>query len=49
MDGFCQDMCTSHVLCYMKVSFVSEGKLGINPMDLGLMCLGLCGHKKKPP
>ena len=35
------------LFCYAYVSFVSKGKQGINPMDLGLMCLTLCGHKGK--
>ena len=32
---------------YTYVSFVSKGKLGNNPIDVGLMCLTPCGHKGK--
>ena len=32
------------MLCYVA----PKDKLGISPMDLGLMCLSLCGHKRMP-
>ena len=37
------------VFCSTLLSFVFAGKLGISPMDLGLMCLSLCGHKRRVP
>ena len=37
------------VFCCTLLSFVFTGRLDINPMDLGLMCLSLCGHRKKQP
>ena len=39
----CMAMC---VFCSTLFSFVFAGRLGINPMDLGLMCLGLCGLRR---
>ena len=37
------------VFCSTLLSFVFACKLGINPMDLGLMCLSLCGHRRRQP
>ena len=42
----CMAMC---VFCSTLLSFVFAGKLGINPMDLGLMCLSLCGPRRRQP
>ena len=42
----CMAMC---VFCSTLLSFVFAGKLGISPMDLGLMCLSLCGHNRRQP
>ena len=42
--------CTAmYAFCFISLSFVSGGKLGTRPMGLGLMCLGPCGHRAKPP
>ena len=38
-----------YVFCSTLLSFVFAGKLGINPMDLGLMCLSLCGLRRRQP
>ena len=40
--------CMLHLFCCTLVSFVSGGKLGIRPMDLALVYLTPCGHKRKP-
>ena len=37
------------VFCSTLLSFVFTGRLGINPMDLGLMCQSLCGHRRRQP
>ena len=42
----CKAMCA---FCSTLLSFVFAGRLGINPMDLGLMCLSLCGHRRRQP
>ena len=42
----CIAMC---VFCPNLLSFVFAGRLGINPMDLGLMCLSLCGLRRRQP
>ena len=42
----CLAMC---VFCSTLLDFVFAGRLGINPMDLGLMCLCLCGHRRRQP
>ena len=42
----CMAMC---IFCSTLLSFVFAGRLGINPMDLGLMCLSLCGHSRRQP
>ena len=42
----CMAMC---VFCSTLLSFVFAGKLGINRMDLGLICLSLCGHRRRQP
>ena len=42
----CMAMC---VFCSTLLRFVFAGRLGINPMDLGLMCLSLCGHRRRQP
>ena len=47
MDGFTTDCMAIRALCYTQIVFVSGGNQGINSMQLGLMCLGLCGHKNK--
>ena len=41
--------CKLHLFSYTPVNFVSGGRLGIRPMDLALMYLTPCGHKRKPP
>jgi hypothetical protein len=38
-----------YVFCSTLLSFVFAGRLGINPMDLGLKCLSLCGHRRRQP
>ena len=38
----CMAMCT-------LLNFAFTGNVGMSPMDLGLMCLSLCGHKRKQP
>ena len=40
----CMAMC---VFCSTLLSFVFAGRLGINPMDLGLMCLSFCGLRRR--
>ena len=42
----CMAMC---VFCSTLLGFVFAGRLGINPMDLGLMCLSLLGHRRRQP
>ena len=42
----CMAMC---VFCSTLLSFVFVGRLGINPMDLGFMCLSLCGLRRRQP
>ena len=37
------------VFCSTSLSFVFAGRLGINLMDLGLMCLSLCGQRRRQP
>ena len=37
------------IFCSTLLSFVFAGRLGINPMDLGLMCPSLCGHRRRQP
>ena len=37
------------VFCSTLLSFVFAGRLGINHVDLGLMCLSLCGHGRRQP
>ena len=31
------------------LNFLFAGRLGISRMDLGLMCLSLCGHRRRVP
>ena len=31
------------IICTALLSFVFVGRLGINPMDLGIMCFSVCG------
>ena len=35
------------VFCSTLLNFVFAGRLGISPMDLGLMCPSLCGHRRR--
>ena len=42
----CTAMC---VFCSTLLSFAFADRLGINPMDLGLMCPSLYGHKRRQP
>ena len=42
----CMAMCA---FCSTLFGFVFASRLGINPMDLGLMCLSLCGHRRGQP
>ena len=42
----CMAMC---VFCSTLLSFAFAGRLGINPMDLGLMCQSLYGHRRRQP
>ena len=37
------------VFCSTLLSFAFAGRLGINPMDRGLMCQSLYGHKRRQP
>ena len=37
------------IFCPASLSFAFASRLGINPMDLGLMCQSLCGHKRRQP
>ena len=42
----CMAMC---VFWSTLLGFVFAGRLGIDPVDLGLMCLSLCGHRSRQP
>ena len=42
----CMAMC---VFCSTLLSFIFAGRRGINPMDLGLMYLSLCEHRRRQP
>ena len=42
----CTAMC---VFCSTLLSFAFADRLGIHPMDLGLMCLSLYGHRRRQP
>ena len=42
----CMAMC---VFCSTLLNYIFVGRLGISPMDLGLMCLSLCGHRRRQP
>ena len=42
----CTAMC---VFCSTLLSFAFANRLGINPMDLGLMCQSLYGHRRRQP
>ena len=42
----CTAMC---VFCSTLLSFAFADRLGINPMDLGLMCQSLYGHRRRQP
>ena len=42
----CMAMC---VFCSTLLSFAFVDKLGINPMDLGVMCQSLYGHRRTQP
>ena len=42
----CMAMC---VYLSTLLSFVFACRLGINPMDFGLMCLSLCGQRRRQP
>ena len=42
----CTVMC---VFCSTLLSFAFADRLGINPMDLGLMCQSLYGHRRRQP
>ena len=45
-----QQSCMAMCIFYSTVlSFVFAGGLGINPMDLGLMCLSPCGQRRRQP
>ena len=46
MQRSCMAVC---VFCSTLLRFVLASKLGINLMDLGLMCLSLCGHRRRQP
>ena len=37
------------IFCNTSINIVPGAKLGISPMNLGLMCLSLCGCRKRPP
>ena len=37
------------VFCSTLLSFAFADRLGINPMDLGLMCHSLYGHRRRQP
>ena len=37
------------VFCSTLLSFAFAGRQGITPLDLGLMCLSLCGLRRKQP
>ena len=37
------------VFCSTLLSLAFTDRLGINPMDLGPMCLGLYGHRRRQP
>ena len=38
-----------HVRILLHLTQFCIRRLGINPVDLGLMCLRLCGHKRRQP
>ena len=42
----CMAMC---VFCSTLIGFAFADRLGINPMDFGLMCQGLYGHRRRQP
>ena len=42
----CEAIC---VFCSTLLSFAFADRLGINPMDLGLMCLSVYGHRRRQP
>ena len=42
----CMAMC---VFCFTLLSFAFADKLGINPLDLGLMCQSLYGRRRRQP
>ena len=42
----CMAMC---VFCSILLSFAFADRLGINPMDLGLMCHSLYGRRRRQP
>ena len=37
------------VFCSTLLNFVVAGRVGIGPMDLGLMFLSLCGYRRRVP
>ena len=37
-----------YAFCFTSLTFVSGSKVGISPVDLGLVCLSPCGHRTKP-
>ena len=37
------------VFCSTLLSFAFADRLGINPMDFGLMCLSVYGHRRRQP
>ena len=37
------------VFCSTVLNFLFAGRLGINPMDLGLMCPSMCGLRRRQP
>ena len=38
-----------YVFCSTLLNFVFASRLCISPMALGLMCLSLCGHRRRQP
>ena len=37
------------VFCSTLLSLVFTSRLGINPMDLDLMCMSVCGQRRRQP
>ena len=46
LQSSCTAMC---IFCSTLLSFAFADGLGISPMDLGLMCLSVYGHKRRQP